>query len=410
MNEVFRLYDQRKQVVPILAWLSDPSQLDDTCRRQAENLASLPFAFRHVALMPDTHGGFGMPIGGVLACEDIIIPNAVGVDIGCGVAFARTNVAAEVLTKVQTSQGTLAQTMIADIMRSVPTGFEHHQRRQPCRSLDTARGKLTVKGDLPDLDEGYYQVGTLGGGNHFIELQEDQDGMLGIMVHSGSRNFGYRTARYFNQRAKALAGSLSHNVPADYDLAYLPADSADGRQYQHWLQLCLDFAEENRQRMMLITKDVVNRSLKSHAKMDMDITLEVQAHHNYAVVEEHFGRKVWVHRKGAIAAQKDQWGVIPGAMGSYSYVTKGLGHPDSFRSCSHGAGRTMGRKEAVRSFSVDEVMNDLKRRGVVLGKVKKKDTAEEYRLAYKNIEDVMAMQEDLVEPVWKLMTKAVIKG
>ncbi len=407
---MLRLFDERKQVVPILAWLQDPEQLDATCRQQAENLASLPFAFRHVALMPDTHGGFGMPIGGVLACEDILIPNAVGVDIGCGVAFARTNIPAKVLGEVQTSQGTLAQAMVSGIMRQIPTGFEHHQSRQPCRTLDAVQGQVQAKGDLPDLEEGYYQVGTLGGGNHFIELQEDQEGKLGIMVHSGSRNFGYKTARHFNQRAKAMAGDLRYEVPPAYDLAYLPANSSDGQRYRRWLQLCLDFAKENRERMMRITQQVVADALKRYAKLDMDVTLEVQAHHNYAVLEEHFGREVWVHRKGAIAANKGQWGLIPGAMGSYSYVTKGLGNPDSFCSCSHGAGRAMGRKEALRSFSTEEVMQDLKRRGVVLGKIKKKDTAEEYRLAYKNIEDVMALQEDLMEPIWKLMTKAVVKG
>lgn len=407
---MLRLFDKRKQVVPILAWLQDPEQLDATCRQQAENLASLPFAFRHVALMPDTHGGFGMPIGGVLACEDILIPNAVGVDIGCGVAFARTNIPAKVLGEVQTSQGTLAQAMVSGIMRQIPTGFEHHQSRQSCQTLDAAQGQVQAKGDLPDLEEGYYQVGTLGGGNHFIELQEDQEGKLGIMVHSGSRNFGYKTARHFNQRAKAVAGDLPYEVPPAYDLAYLPANSSDGQRYRRWLQLCLDFAKENRERMMRVTQQVVADALKRYAKLDMDVTLEVQAHHNYAVLEEHFGREVWVHRKGAIAANKGQWGLIPGAMGSYSYVTKGLGNADSFCSCSHGAGRAMGRKEALRSFSTEEVMQDLKRRGVVLGKIKKKDTAEEYRLAYKNIEDVMALQEDLMEPIWKLMTKAVVKG
>ncbi len=406
---MFKLYDPDVHQVPILAWLEDESQLDDTCRRQAENLAKLPLAFRHVALMPDTHGGFGMPIGGVLACENAIIPNAVGVDIGCGVHFVRTDMPAEVLDDVETPQGSLAHAIVADIMRDVPTGFSHHKRKQACQPLDRAKANLQSKKGLPDLEEGYYQVGTLGGGNHFIELQEDQEGCLCLMVHSGSRNFGFKTARFFNQRAKEMAPKLDP-LPADVDLAYLPPESPQGRQYQEWLQLCLEFALENRARIMHAVRSRAFAALQRWAGRKPRETLEVQAHHNYAAREEHFGRRVWVHRKGAIEAREGQWGIVPGAMGSYSYITKGLGHADSFRSSSHGAGRVMGRKEAVRSFSVEEVVRDLKTRGVVLGKTKKKDTAEEYRLAYKDIDEVMALQKDLTQPVLKLKTKAVVKG
>lgn len=407
---MFSLYEPERHRVPIKVWLEDESQLDSMCRQQAENLASLPFAFRQIALMPDTHTGFGMPIGGVLAAADVLVPNAVGVDIGCGVAFLQTDASAALLDDVQTSRGSLGRALAQRLLEEIPTGFQHHKERQPCPALDKAASRLHAGGKLPDLDEGYYQIGTLGGGNHFIELQEDDEGRLAIMVHSGSRNFGYKTARYFNDRAKALRSTQRHDVPPEYDLAALDADSSDGRAYRDWLQLCLDFAHENRAAMLERTRRIVFEGLQSQARVRPEVLLQVQAHHNYAALEEHFGRQVWVHRKGAIAAGRDQWGIIPGAMGSYSFITKGLGSPESFESSSHGAGRTMGRREALRRFSREEVLQDLDARGVVLGKKKKGDTAEEYRLAYKNISEVMAMQQDLAKPVLRLRTKVVIKG
>ncbi len=407
---MFTLHEPERHRVPIKVWLDDESQLDSVCRQQADNLASLPFAFRQIALMPDTHAGFGMPIGGVLATADVLVPNAVGVDIGCGVAFLQTDVPAALLQEVQTSHGSLARSLAQRILKEITTGFQHHKERQPCRALDRAASRLHPDGNLPDLEEGYYQIGTLGGGNHFIELQEDDAGRLALMVHSGSRNFGYKTARFFNDRAKALRTVQRHNVPPTFDLAALDADSADGRAYRDWLQLCLDFAQENRAVMLERIRRIVFEGLQRHAQVHPEVLLQAEAHHNYAALEEHFGQPVWVHRKGAIAAKQGQRGIIPGAMGSYSYVTEGKGHPDSFESSSHGAGRTMGRREALRRFSREEVLQDLDARGVILGKKKQGDTAEEYRLAYKDINAVMAMQEDLAQPILRLQTKVVIKG
>ncbi|HBG00279.1 MAG TPA: RNA-splicing ligase RtcB, partial [Firmicutes bacterium] len=206
--------------------------LDAECLRQALNLANLPFAYQHIALMPDTHTGYGMPIGGVLATRDAIIPNAVGVDIGCGMGFVHTNVEASLLRDVKTPNGTLAQRLVGQIMRDVPQGFEHHRKSQKSEFLDRFPvQKLYHYGrdTLPALDEAYVQLGTLGGGNHFIELQEDQQGYLGIMVHTGSRNFGFKVANHFNRVAKELNRKMASQVPPEFDLAYLPLGTKEAQ-------------------------------------------------------------------------------------------------------------------------------------------------------------------------------------
>lgn len=411
---LFTIFNQREQRLPIKVWLPDQNHLEDECLQQALNLANLPFALKHVALMPDTHAGYGMPIGGVLATEDVIIPNAVGVDIGCGMVFTQTNVRAEVLKEAKAPGGNLARYLVTEIMQAVPQGFEHHKEKQKSRFLDkypVARLYRYGADQLPKKDEAYVQLGTLGGGNHFIELQEDEEGLLGIMVHTGSRNFGFKVANFFNRLAKDLNKRAGSKVPSHFDLAYLPVDSPEGKGYIGWMTFALEFARQNRQRIMDRVKEIVVQGLERYAGMrDVQFFRDVNAHHNYAAKETHFGREVWVHRKGAISARKGEPGIIPGAMGSYSFIVEGLGNPESFHSASHGAGRVMGRKEAVRQFSVEEVLADFARKDMVLGKKHRRDTAEEYYKAYKNIEDVMAYQRDLVKPILKLKTVAVVKG
>ena len=411
---MFILFNEQEQLVPIKAWLSGEEDLDEMCLRQALNLSNLPFAFRHIALMPDTHSGYGMPIGGVLASSEAIIPNAVGVDIGCGMGFVHTNVPARLLRDVTTTQGTLAQSLVGQIMRDVPQGFEHHRERQKSEFLDrfpVQRLYHYGREKLPTIEEAYLQLGTLGGGNHFIELQEDEQGYLGIMVHTGSRNLGFKVANYFNRLAKDLNKQMGSQIPPEFDLAYLPFPTAEARGYVDWMNFALEFARQNRELIMARVQRVVFESLRRHAGIkDIKVSMEVNAHHNYAAQERHFGQDVWVHRKGAIRARQGELGIIPGAMGSYSFIVEGLGNPDSFCSASHGAGRVMGRKEAVRTFGVDEVLADFKAKNVTLGKKRKGDTAEEYYKAYKKIEDVMADQEDLVKPVLKVKTVAVVKG
>ncbi len=411
---MFILFDEKKQRVPIKVWLSVADNLDQECLRQALNLSNLPFAFKHVALMPDTHSGYGMPIGGVLASQGAIVPNAVGVDIGCGMGFIHTDIQASLLRDVQTQNGSLAQHLVGQIMRDVPQGFEHHRQKQDSKFLDGFPvRKLYDYGasKLPTLDEAYVQLGTLGGGNHFIELQEDEDGYLGIMVHTGSRNLGFKVANYFNQVAKEVNRKMGSNVPQEFDLAYLPLDTKEAKGYVEWMNFALGFARHNRERIMEKVQKIVFDGLKRHAGIsDIRISLQVNAHHNYAAEEKHFGEDVWVHRKGAIRANQGELAIIPGAMGSYSFIVEGQGNPEAFCSASHGAGRVMGRKEATKKFSVDEVLDDFKAKNVVLGKRRRSDTAEEYYKAYKNIEDVMAEQVDLAKPVLKLKTVAVVKG
>lgn len=410
---MFVLYDHGKQRVPVKVWLEGREELEEECLEQALRLANLPFAFHHVALMPDTHAGYGMPIGGILATDGVIVPNAVGVDIGCGMASLQTNIPAKLLTETMTPSGSLLQLIIGAIMREIPTGFSRHSSPCPCRTLDRTPSSVLLKAPelFPELDAGYYQIGTLGGGNHFIEIQADQDGYVALMLHSGSRNFGYKVCEHFNRKAAELDARWCSAVPAEWNLAFLPADSEEGQQYIAWMKLAQEFAAENRERMLSVVEGLLRALVEKYTGFtQIGERAVLNCHHNYATIEHHFGRDVWVHRKGAIRVREGEWGIVPGAMGSKSYIVRGLGNADSFQSCSHGAGRRMSRKKAMENYQTDDVIRDLREQGVVLGKRKKDDVAEECRWAYKDIDGVMARQGDLVEPVQEFRTLAVVKG
>lgn len=400
--------------VPVKVWLKDEKEFEESCREQAYRLAELPFVHKWVALMPDTHAGMGMPIGGVIATEGVIIPNAVGVDIGCGMAFTATNVKADEIKNIMTGSGNLLQAMVGDILRNVPVGFQHHKSAMPCYTMDCAFQELdkyeTDTELLGQLDAGYFQVGTLGGGNHFIELQEDENGYLAVMLHSGSRNFGKQVCDYFNKRARELNKKWQSQVPDEYRLAFLPLDMQEGKQYLNWMNLSMDFARENREKMMLVVKAILEKWIGKYMDVNLEFTDTINCHHNYAAQENHYGKNVWVHRKGAVRAREGELSLIPGAMGSYSYVVKGKGNPESFCSSSHGAGRKYSRKGAMAAFTCEEVMIDMADRGVVLGKKRRADVAEESRFAYKDIDEVMQNQTDLTEPIRKLHTIGVVKG
>ena len=411
---MFVLYDRETMKIPVKVWLETEKELEASCREQALHLANLPFLAGPVCLMPDTHAGMGMPIGGVIASEDVIIPNAVGVDIGCGMAYTETGIRADDLRQIMTGSGNLVQAIIGDIMRNVPVGFAHHKQPMPSYVLDRAldeMDKYEKDGELlGQLDAGYFQIGTLGGGNHFIELQEDDEGFLSVMIHSGSRHFGKSVCDYFHQKARALNQRWYSQVPDSYRLAFLPVDSPEGQQYLNWMQLSMDFAAENREKMMLAVKAILEKWIGKYTEFSLNFSNDINCHHNYAALENHKGKNLWVHRKGAVEAQNGQLAVIPGAMGSYSYVVMGLGNEESFCSSSHGAGRRYSRKGAMEAFTCEEVILDLERRGVVLGKKGKADVAEESRFAYKDIEIVMENQKDLVIPVKRLKTIGVVKG
>lgn len=410
---MFTLSDESRKW-PVRVWLEKKEDIEESCLLQASHLAELPFLHKWVCLMPDTHTGKGMAIGGVIAAKNVLIPNAVGVDIGCGMAWTGTNVKAEELRGILTGNGNLLQGIVGDILRNIPTGFAHHKIQMPSYTLDRAFeefDKYEEDGELlGQLDAGYFQIGTLGGGNHFIELQEDEEGYLSVMIHSGSRHFGKAVCDYFHQKARELNARWYSQVPDEYRLAFLPLDSREGRQYLNWMQLSMDFAMENRAKMMLAVKAILEKWIGKYTDLHLAFTEEINCHHNYAALENHYGENVWVHRKGATRAREGELAVIPGAMGSFSYIVRGKGNPESFCSSSHGAGRRYSRKGAMSAFSCEEVIKDLREKQVILGKRNKSDVAEESRFAYKDIDEVMKNQSDLVEPVKKLHTVGVVKG
>jgi len=378
--------------VPILVW---GDQIDDQTLVQVRNLANLPFAFHHVALMPDAHVGYGMPIGGVLAAVRRVVPHAVGLDIGCGVRAWPTGLTAARVRPVR-------DRILSDIQRSIPTGFEWHKASQAeCTTVfDEVPDVPVLRAEITKAER---QAGTLGGGNHFIELQEAEDGECWSMVHSGSRNLGKQMADHYDAIARDTEARRRSPVPHEWGLASLGTDTESGREYLAVMEFCLAFARENRRLMI----ETVQRAF---ARVFPDVAPgeAVDVHHNYAAIETHFGTEVVVHRKGAVRAQ----GVVlvPGSMGTASYVGRGLENPDSFCSCSHGAGRVLGRKQAVRTIPVEAVLRDLEERDVRLFKPKKADVAEESPAAYKDIEDVMQHQRDLVDPVMRLVPFGVVKA
>ncbi len=410
---MFVLYNEKTKY-PVKIWLENEGQLEENCLEQAYHLSQLPFIHKWVCLMPDTHAGKGMPIGGVIATKNVIIPNAVGVDIGCGMDFIPTNIRVDDIRDVQTGNGTLIQTMISNIMREIPLNMERYKTPQQSETLDRAKQEMEKYEKnaelIPLIEDGYYQVGSLGGGNHFIELQEDQEGYLCIMIHSGSRHLGKAICDYFHEMARELNRKWYSEVKDEYRLAFLPVQSEEGQQYINWMNLALDYAFENRAHMLDKTCAIVKAQIEKHTGQAVEFGEEINCHHNYAALEHHYDANVWVHRKGATRVREGELAVIPGAMGSYSYVVEGKGYKESFCSSSHGAGRSYSRSGAMKEFSVEKVMVDLKEQGVVLGKRKKNDVAEECRFAYKDIDQVMAQQQDMVTPIRKLKTVGVVKG
>lgn len=410
---MFVLYNENTRF-PVKVWLAQKEQLEENCLEQAYRLSQLPFIHKWACLMPDTHAGKGMPIGGVIAAKDAVIPNAVGVDIGCGMDFIPTNIRMEELRGIQTGNGTIVQAVIGNIMRAIPLNTERYKTPQESAVLDKAKEEIEKYAENPELlpliEDGYFQVGSLGGGNHFIELQEDEDGYLCIMIHSGSRHMGKEICDYFHKKAKELNQLWYSEVKEESHLSFLPVHAKEGQQYIRWMNLAMEYAFENRARMLDKTCAIVKEAVERHTGQTVEFGQEINCHHNYAALENHYGANVWVHRKGATRVREGELAVIPGAMGSYSYVVEGKGNQESFCSSSHGAGRNYSRTGAMQAFSVEQVMVDLKEQGIILGKRKKNDVAEECRFAYKDIGGVMSQQMDLVTPIRKLKTVGVVKG
>lgn len=394
--------------IPVKSWCEE---VESGALKQAANLAAHPATFHHIALMPDCHVGYGMPIGGVIACEDAVIPNAVGVDIGCGMVAVETSVPAGLFADM----GKRHEVMAA-VKSLVPAG-EGVSHRGPAEWDGFEQYLKSLKGEKhPQWPSALdcCNLGTLGGGNHFIEMQKDEAGMIWLMIHSGSRNLGYRIAGFYHEQAKKLNQQSGIELP-DSDLAFLPVAGEAGHNYIRDMNFALSYALENRRRMMRGFKQAL-----ADAAGKVEFMQEVNIHHNYASCEEHFGRKVWVHRKGATSAGAGETGIIPGSMGTSSYIVRGLGNPESFMSCSHGAGRKMGRNEACRNLSVaecDQAMSGIAfdRWSKFRSKWKKNGDKSlldlgEAPLAYKDIDEVIKAQLDLIEPIVKLSPLAVVKG
>lgn len=385
------LFDKKIQRIPLKIWLTDVKQIERDALEQAINLTRLHFSFRQVALMPDVHVGYGMPIGGVLAAEETIIPYAVGMDIGCGMHAVKTPFQADEFAATRLKKA------MAQICSATPQGFNWHKSAQKADVLDRMPTQLPLF--QQEEKRARKQLGTLGGGNHFIELQKDGENNLWVMIHSGSRNIGKQTAEHFHKKAKELCRKQRVDLPTS-ELSFLPIDTQEGQDYLVAMNWCLAFARENRSRMMEVILDII----ESPALDRIDI------HHNYAALEKHFDSKVWIHRKGATRAGDKERGVIPGSMGSPSYIVVGRGNTESFLSCSHGAGRRMGRREARRKIRIDEVLRDMKQRGIEISSENLRELPEEAAQAYKNIDQVMKQQADLVEIQIKLTPLGVIKG
>jgi tRNA-splicing ligase RtcB len=381
--------------IPIKMWLDEPEQ---GALKQALHLANLPFAFSHICLMPDTHEGYGMPIGGVMATDNVIVPNAVGVDIGCGMCAVKTNIKADDLVREQLTQ------MMSGIREMIPLGFDHHKTRQD-ESLMPQGYKID---ELVIVKRQYLaalkQIGTLGGGNHFLELQRDGSGFFWLMIHSGSRNIGLQVAEHYNKKAKKLNEMYYTSVNPKADLAFLPFETDEAHLYYQEMKYCIDFALANRKLMMERMQEVVSATLPNVIFEPM-----INIAHNYAAWEKHFDKKVIVHRKGATSAKEGETGIIPGSQGTKSYIVEGLGNTESFMSCSHGAGRRMSRSAAIRNLNLEEEKFKLDDLGI-LHSIRHKSDLEEASSAYKDISQVMAFQNDLVKIKVELNPLAVIKG
>lgn len=404
--ETHHIHEDIPGGVPLKLWTRGVP-VEDEAKRQLANAARLPIVFRHIAAMPDVHFGIGATVGSVIPTIKAIIPAAVGVDIGCGMIACKTTLTAEDLPD---NLGPLR----AAIERAVPHGRAPGARdpgawQKAPGLVNTAWAALepgfkALCRDYPKLEKTHHieHLGTLGSGNHFIEVCLDEQQFVWFMLHSGSRGVGNFIGSMFIELAKQDAMRHQANLP-DRDLAYFEEGSRHFGDYVRAVDWAQKFAATNREVMMKrvieAAKTALHRNFQSHLEA-------VNCHHNYVQKEHHFGEDVYVTRKGAVSAKAGQLGIIPGSMGARSYIVRGLGHPDSFESCSHGAGRVMSRGEAKRRFTLAD------HRAATAGVEcrKDKDVIDETPAAYKDIDAVMAAQRDLVEVVHTLKQVVCVKG
>lgn len=390
-----------KGKVPVKVFTED---IDQASINQLGNMAQLPFIHSHIAAMPDVHHGIGATVGSVIPCKGAIIPAAVGVDIGCGMNAIRLSLKANDLPDN-------LQAVRSAIEKRVPVGFEEHTSSTVQGATLNNIGKhLDVITDkhpgLIKMQRNFErtwgkQLGTLGGGNHFIELCIDEAEDVWVMLHSGSRGIGNVIGRYFIEKAKKDVGKALGQLP-DKDLAYFTEGTQHFEDYVQAVSWAQDYAMLNRREMMRL----VLEALKSQLKPFTTTREAINCHHNYVQKETHWGAEVYLTRKGAISAREGELGIIPGSMGAKSYIVRGLGNAQSFCSCSHGAGRRMSRTEAKRRFNTRDLVEQTT--GVECRK--DKGVVDEIPGAYKDIDVVMQNQSDLVEVVHTLKQVVCIKG
>ena len=412
MTETNYNYMYKEGHKPIKAWVKGV-KMDDNAEQQLWNVARLPFIYSHVAVMPDVHWGMGATVGSVIPTQGAVIPAAVGVDIGCGMAAIKLD---------GISANELPESLAAirhDIERTVPVGFNSHNNKHRNTLYDGIKNTGTVdpiamlkfiSEKHPELGKKRKQgmdlvmatqFGTLGGGNHFIELCLDESDDVWLMLHSGSRGIGNIIGSYFIELAKKDMRKHFINLP-DNNLAYLSEGTDHYNDYRFAVSWAQAYAKENREAMLT---NIV-RSLRHHLPAFTIGKMAVNCHHNYVEHEHHFGQNVLVTRKGAVRAREGDLGIIPGSMGARSFIVRGKGNVDSFHSCSHGAGRVMSRKQAKREITVEE------HKAATAGVECRKDEGmlDESPAAYKNIDDVMAAQSDLVDIVHTLKQVVCVKG
>lgn len=397
---------QNGNAKPIKMWTKGVP-VEDLAKAQLQNIAQLPFIYKHVAVMPDVHLGKGSTIGSVIPTLGAVIPAAVGVDIGCGMIAARTSLTADDLPDNLLGWRSAIES-------AVPHGLTFRGRdkgswQNPPGNVDAAWAELLPKFEIL-IDKhrrlkntnNHKHLGTLGTGNHFIEVCLDESNNVWFMLHSGSRGVGNAIGTYFIELAKRDMQRFFINLP-DKDLAYFPQGTEHFKDYVDAVSWAQDFAQKNRALMMQNVVAAIQRIMTKPFTVDVEA---VNCHHNYVQRENHFGENVLVTRKGAVAAWPGQMGIIPGSMGARSYIVRGKGEPQSFCSCSHGAGRVMSRSEAKRRFTVDDQIQ------ATHGVECRKDASviDEIPMAYKDIDAVMQAQSDLVEIVHTLKQVVCVKG
>ncbi len=383
--------------LPVYSWMKHSISSDET--NMIRNMSNLPCVYKHISIMADGHLGKGAMVGSVMATKDAIVPATVGVDIGCGMNAVLTPFTADILS----GDGVLRE-LRNNIEEKIPVGFNKHEYGSGANANNWKGFEsfdVLHSGVQDRKANAMLQLGTLGGGNHFIEICIDTENRVWLMLHSGSRNIGKELAERHIGTAKTL--HRLNELP-DPELAYFIKGTAEFNNYWHDLQWAQSYAFANREVMMGILMKIV---AKQFNKGKMFRPLEVvNCHHNYAEEEHHFGEDVIVTRKGAVNAEKGQMGIIPGSMGAKSFIVRGLGNPDSYNSCSHGAGRKMSRGQAKKHYTVE----DLERQTAGIECRKDKDVLDEVPAAYKNIDTVMKNQADLVEVVAELRQLVCVKG